>query len=196
MHTLDILFIITAVFFVIVGVRRGLIGEIFRLVGLVAGFFIAFLRYTDAGHLIKGVPTAAANAIGFTAIFLAVMLAVIGLGWLLKKAVHLTPLGWIDYLCGGTIGFSKVVIIFWVICLSLASLPSLEARVHAGRSMVFRTYRTLPQGLKLVGMERIRTIFKKSVDSDLPKKLKQTQQSAERLKEQVDSLQRLPFRYR
>jgi uncharacterized membrane protein required for colicin V production len=53
MHTLDIFFCIAAVFFIVVGVRRGLIGELFRLLALVFGFIVAFLYYPDLARLFR-----------------------------------------------------------------------------------------------------------------------------------------------
>ncbi len=196
MHTLDILFIIAAFFFVIIGIRRGLIGELFRLTALVLGFFVAFLYYPEIANLCRFKPAYLQNAVAFTLIFLIVALAVIGIGWLLKKIVHLTPLGWVDGFFGGVIGFLKTVLIFWVICLSLAVFPpgSFILRLH--RSLVFQTYKKLPPGMKLSGVAGVRNLFKKNIDKDVTQKLTKTQQQAEQLKKKADSSKTTGYKHR
>jgi len=172
MHLLDILFIIATAFFVFVGIRRGLIGEIFRLLALVVGFFVAFLYYQEMAKPWSIHPAYLKNAMAFTLIFLIVVCAVIGTGWLLKKIIHLTPLGWADSFFGGAIGGAKAVLIFWVICLSCASFPPTKFVLNLHRSLVFKTYKKLPPGMKLAGITKMRTLFKKSVDKDILQKRK------------------------
>ena len=171
MQILDILFIIAAVFFVAVGIRRGLIGELFRLAALVSGFFIAFLYYQDFAGItgfFKVHPAYLRNAIAFSLIFLIVVLAVIGTGWLLKKIIHLTPLGWADSVFGGVLGLAKAVLIVWVICLSLSSFPQNRFVLNQRRSLVFETYKKLPPGMKLSGITGARNLFKKNTNTTMP----------------------------
>jgi uncharacterized membrane protein required for colicin V production len=170
MHILDILFIAAAAFFVFTGARRGLIGEIFRLAGLAAGFIVAFIYFQELGKHFHFNPQYAANAAAFTVIFLAVLLAVIGTGQLLKKAVHLTPLGWVDSIFGGAIGGCKTVLIFWVICLSCAALPPTKFVSEARRSFVFQTYKRLPPSMKLPGLMKTRTRLIKGGALAVPQK--------------------------
>lgn len=170
MQILDILFIIASVFFVFVGIRRGLIGELFRLAALVTGFFIAFLYYQNIAGIVgffKVHPAYLRNAIAFTLIFLIVVLAVIGIGWLLKKIIHLTPLGWADSVVGGVLGLAKAVLIVWVICLSVSTFPQNRFVLNQRRSLVFETYNKLPPGMKLSGITGARTLFKKNTDKDI-----------------------------
>jgi uncharacterized membrane protein required for colicin V production len=164
MHALDILFIIAAGYFVVIGIRRGLIGELFRLIGLVAGFLVAFLYYPELAGLFRINPVTLRNAMAFTLIFIAVIFAVIAAGWLLKKAVHLTPLGPVDSLLGGALGGAKAVLIFWVICLSCASLPPSKFVRDAHRSLVFQAYKKLPPAISIQGLMKMRARFKKSGD--------------------------------
>jgi uncharacterized membrane protein required for colicin V production len=161
MHIIDILFLAAAGFFIFTGTRRGLIGEVFRLAGLAAGFAVAFLYYKELAGIFRFNPPHAAGALAFTVIFLAVLLAVIATGQLLKKAVHLTPLGWVDSVFGGAIGGAKAVLIFWVICLSLSSFPQSKFAGGVHHSIVFQTYKKLPPAVKLSGLMKKRARFKK-----------------------------------
>jgi uncharacterized membrane protein required for colicin V production len=160
MHILDILFIAAAGFFIFTGTRRGLIGEVFRLAGLAGGFVVAFLYFKELGQLIRFNPPHVANAAAFTIIFIVAFLAIIAAGRLLKKCVHLTPLGWIDAVFGGIIGGAKSVLVFWVICLSAVSLPPTKFVRDMHQSFVFKTYKKLPPAAKLSGLMKIRAQFK------------------------------------
>jgi membrane protein required for colicin V production len=172
MHTLDILFIIAAAFFIFTGTRRGLIGEVFRLAALIAGFFAAFLYYPELSKFFRFSQPYAANAMAFTLIFLAVILAIIGSGLLLKKAIHCTPLGWVDSLFGGAIGGLKTVLIFWVICLSCASLPPTKFARGLHDSFIFQTYKKLPPAAKLPSLVKMRSQFKNDRFPAVPQKPK------------------------
>jgi uncharacterized membrane protein required for colicin V production len=176
MHTLDILFIVAAALFVFTGTQRGLIGEIFRLGGLAAGFTVAFLYFKELGRLFGFNPPQVADAAAFTVIFVAVLAAVVAAGLLLKKFVHLTPLGRVDSLFGGVIGGVKAVLVFWVICLSFASLPPTKFVRSQHRSLVYRTYKKLPQEVKVSGLMKMRARFKRGA----PQKGAQTTSGTEK----------------
>ena len=196
MHTFDILFIIAGAFFMFIGIRRGLVGELFRLLALIVGFFAAFLYYQEVAALLRFAPPTLARAASFTLIYLAAALAVVGVGWVIKKVIHLTPLGWIDYLFGGAIGLTKTVLIFWIICLSLSAFPLSRPKLNVNRSFVFQTYKNLPRSLRLDGITAVRDALKKTADFDVPRKIKLASQRIESLKEKVDSAKRTELKHR
>lgn len=187
MHTIDILFIIACVFLIIIGIRRGLVGEMFRLLALAAGFCAAFLFYTEAAAYIHFGNRYFANALAFILLFLAAAVIIIGIGWVIKKIIHLTPLGWIDCFFGGVIGLVKAVFIFWVVCLSFASFPATVKKMKVNNSFVFSTYKKLPPALELDAILKFRDSMKKSIDRKIPAQLRKTQEQLEKLKAQVDS---------
>jgi len=196
MHTLDIFFCIAAVFFVVVGVRRGLIGEIVRLIALVMGCIVAFLFYPDCVRIIKLPWPYLSEGLSFVLIYLATALAILGAGALIRKVIHLTPLGWFDYIFGGAIGFAKVIIIFWVICLSFSTFPLTVKRMHLGRSTVYATYAHLPAALKADEIVKVRNVFKKNVDKEAPRSLKNVQQNIDAFKNKVDSAKQATLKRR
>ena len=196
MHTLDIFFGIAAIFFVAVGVRRGLIGEVVRLVALVAGCIVAFLYYPDCARFIKLSSPYLSNGLSFTLIYLATALAILGGGALLRKVIRLTPLGWIDYAFGGAIGLVKVLVIFWVVCLSFSTFPLAIKRMHLNRSIVYTAYTKLPAVMKASEIIKIRNSFKKNVDKDIPRSLKNAQQTIDTFKNKVDSAKKITQRKR
>ena len=195
MHTIDVVFFIACVFFIIIGIRRGLVGEVFRLLALSAGFCAAFLFYKEAAvwfHFSNGYLS---NALAFIVIFLIAAIIVVGIGWIIKKIIHLTPLGWVDRFFGGTIGFVKTVFIFWVICLSFASFPATLKKMKVNRSIVFTTYKKLPSTLKLDAMLEIRDSLKRTVDRKIPEQFRKSQERLEKLKNQVDSVRQTDRRH-
>jgi membrane protein required for colicin V production len=188
MHTIDIIFIVVTIFFVITGIRRGLIGEIFRLLAMIAGFCAAFLFSTELATRFHFSNQYFSDGLSFIIIFLIAALIIIGIGWVIKKIIHLTPLGWVDYLFGGAIGLAKAVFIFWVICLSFASFPATVKKMKVNKSIVFSTYNKIPSTLKLDAMLQVRDSIKKSVGFDIPAQLQKTRDQVEKLKSQVDSV--------
>ena len=196
MHTIDILFGIAAVFFIVTGVRRGLVGEVFRLFALIAGVAAGFIFYPEVAVVFHFSNQYVSNALAFIVLFLIAALIVLGFGWVIKKIIHLTPLGWIDYLFGGAIGLVKALFIFWVICLSFASFPATVKKMKVNNSIVFAAYKKLPAGVKLDAMLKLRDIAKKNVDKKFPEQVKQTEKKIETLKNSVDSLKQAENRRR
>lgn len=196
MQILDLLFVIAAAFFVVVGVRRGLIGETFRLAAIIAGFFVAFLYYPELGRVVRFHPTYISNGLAFAIIFVCVALAVIGAGWVVKKIIHLTPLGWVDYIFGGALGFIKTALIFWIVCLSISAFPANRTKSGMTRSVVFKTYQKLPHGIKLDGVTSVRKALKKDIGDGVPRSLLETKQRIEELKKKVDSVKTTETKHR
>jgi membrane protein required for colicin V production len=196
MHTIDILFFIAAAFFIFIGVRRGLVGEIFRLIALIVGFFAAFLYYQEFATLMRFVPPTVAQATAFTILYIIAAVAILGIGWIIKKVIHLTPLGWVDYLFGGALGLTKTLLIFWIICLSLSAFPLSRPKLNVKGSLVFQTYKKLPPYLSLDGISKVRAALKKNGAYDVPKKIKEASQRIESLKDKVDSVKKNEFKYR
>ncbi|HUI93607.1 MAG TPA: CvpA family protein [Chitinivibrionales bacterium] len=125
MHLFDIICAGLACVFVLVGIWRGFVEEIVRLVAVVAAFFAAFSLYRPAAAHLKFLHLSGAvlSVIAFLAIFTACVAAVVLLGKIIKKVVHLTVLGWMDRMCGGVLGFVKVFILIWILVIAIASLP-------------------------------------------------------------------------
>lgn len=174
MHALDIVLAIVGVIFVVIGIKRGLIGEIIRLSAMVAGVFVAFIYYHDVAHfpVLRSLPLQIElkNAIAFILIYLLCAIVIITIGWIIKKIVHLTPLGVIDHILGGVIGGLKVLIIAYVACLSISTLPVRRIQNDFKSSIVLKTYQTLPKAFTLKSLlkkkDKLRTMFIKKPSSN------------------------------
>jgi membrane protein required for colicin V production len=124
-HIFDIICGVLACVFILMGIYRGFVEEVIRLVAVVAAFFAGISLYRTVAGYIKFLHLSGSllSVIAFLAIFLACVLAIVVLGMLIKKVVHLTVLGWVDRLCGGVLGFVKIFFLAWIIVMTISSLP-------------------------------------------------------------------------
>lgn len=170
MHALDILISIVAIVFVFTGIKRGLIGEVIRFSAMIVGCSIAFMYYNDLAlktplHSLPIQPQIRAG-LAFILIYAVCAFAIIALGWVIKKAIHLTPLGFVDRIVGGCIGIFKTLLIAYVACLSISSLPVRRIQNDFSKSIVYKGYKSLPKALSLKSLlkkkNNFRNIFKKA----------------------------------
>ncbi|MBN1761236.1 MAG: CvpA family protein [Chitinispirillaceae bacterium] len=195
MHAFDILLAIIAAVFIFTGIRRGLIGEVIRLAAMIAGCIVAFLYYHRLSAIapISKLPLQLhiKNGVSFILIYIACAAGIITIGWFIKKVVHLTPLGLVDRLAGGIIGLLKVLLIAYVACLSIASLPLKRIRTDFRHSIVFRTYTALPDSFSLKSLlqkkSKVTTIFGGGSLSSPNKEIKEAKKKFDTFKAVVDS---------
>ncbi len=160
MHILDILFAVIGIISIIIGFRRGLVSELFRLLALLAGFLAAYLFYRRGSEYLTFVPRQLSSTLSFIVLFIVAALVVLGIGWLIRKMIHLTPLGWIDSLLGGVIGLLKTFTLFWMLCLGFTLFPFAISKLTLHHSLVYQTYRKLPGCLKMSGLTQLREMLK------------------------------------
>jgi uncharacterized membrane protein required for colicin V production len=175
MQTIDIVFLVISAFFLILGIKRGFIGEIIRIMAMIGGFFIAFLYYNDVALHLSFLKQALyiTNAVAFVIIYIVCALGIICVGWIIKKIVHLTLLGWLDRLLGGLIGFAKAGLFAWIICLTYTSFQTERTGSNFEKSFVFRTYKKLPDAINLRGISSVKNNLKKIVPPAKKEKINQ-----------------------
>jgi membrane protein required for colicin V production len=174
MHTFDIIILVITALFVVIGIKRGFVIEIFRLTAMIAGFIVAFLYYSDIRQFVPlgKLPLQAQNSISFVLTYIVVAIGILTIGWITKKIIHFSLLGWLDRILGACVGIFKSLLIIWVACLSVAALPSERVRKDFGRSITFQMYKNLPAGLELDGVNKIRNAFRKIYSGETIKKIK------------------------
>lgn len=190
MQILDIVLLLGTIFFVVIGIKRGFIGEIVRLAAMVAGVVVAFLYFKELAvriHFLH-LPRYFDTGISFVLIYLATMLVIIGIGWVVRKAVQLSMLGWLDRLLGGVAGIVKMLLIAWVVCLSISSLPP-RSRSGFYKSIVYKTYEKLPSEFSISYLLRLREQCLKYIDHDAAANVKGAQKTIATFKDRVDSAQ-------
>jgi membrane protein required for colicin V production len=134
MHWFDIGLTIALMLSVVWGCYRGLVRELFTLVGLAAATVLAIRAYPAAAHLLEPLITTpwVRQAAGFCLIFLAVMVVVMVCSTLLRLFLHAAGLSLVDRLLGGLFGLTRVVLVTTVL-LMLANrfVPSARAQLEA-----------------------------------------------------------------
>jgi len=104
MNWLDIVIIIVAAIFGLVGLWRGAIRTAFGIAGLVLGIILAGRYYRSLAALLSPDGASWAGIAAYAIILIATMIIAGVIGWIVAKLVHITLLGWLDRLVGGILG--------------------------------------------------------------------------------------------
>lgn len=110
MNLLDLIVCIALAAAAFNGWRKGLIGKLFSLAGLVVGVWLALSFGTRCGEALHLEGTTAA-AVGFAAVFLAVAVAASLAGRLASKACSTIGLGGLDTLLGIALALLQAVLL-------------------------------------------------------------------------------------
>jgi len=125
MYTLfDLVALIVVAFLGFTGLRRGLIEEAFKLIGLVLGSYLAMRYYSLGIWLIKDIFSIAEGVqtvVGFLIVFLIVYFTVKILAMILKRLVKALSLVWLDRLTGFCFGALKALLIMAIVvwCINI-----------------------------------------------------------------------------
>lgn len=139
MNTLDIVLTCIVGFFTIRGFFRGLVREIAAILGLILGYILANVYYSEVAALLTPyiANPALAQLAGYLAVFLGTVAVVFLLSNLVRKLLQLVLLGWLDKLGGGALGFFKGALLCSIVVMALtAFLPA--------RSEILSTSQTVP----------------------------------------------------
>jgi membrane protein required for colicin V production len=127
MNWLDPVILIALGGFTFAAFRAGLIREVVALVAVVVGVLVAGHYYDDLADdvllFIKN--DKAANAVAFLALFGSVALLGQLAAFLIKQAVSLLLLGWLDHLAGGAFGLLKGLVLVELFLIFFATYPYL-----------------------------------------------------------------------
>ncbi|HID95930.1 MAG TPA: CvpA family protein [Candidatus Latescibacteria bacterium] len=128
MNLVDVCIAILLVIFALRGWRRGLFRTLIGLVGFFVAALAAISYLKSASDLIMRylqVPAKVAEVFSFIGIFVVVLLLFRILGFILYKAIHFTPIGFIDSLGGIALGLLKggFIVSVALLLLSLVPLP-------------------------------------------------------------------------
>jgi len=110
MHWVDIVILIIIISLIIHGLITGFVRSIFDLGGIIIGIFLA-LEYAERLKMTK--------FLAFLLIFIGTVIVVSIAGRIISKIIHLTPLGVMDRLMGGALGFIKGIFFCFVFLILL-----------------------------------------------------------------------------
>lgn len=112
--------------FLVRGFVRGFLLEIFEIIAIAAGYFVARFAGPSAGLFISDhspLQRFWAGIIAASLLFLITAIAVGLIGKLLRKIVRKASLGWVDRLAGSVIGLLKAFIFILLLMLMVSFVP-------------------------------------------------------------------------
>lgn len=174
MQTFDIVAIAVYSLLIGIGIYRGFIKEVFQIAAMLGGFIGGYLLYPIAAIKLSFISTneGTVTVISFVAAFLFCFITILAIGWVIKKLVHMTPLGWIDRLFGGLSGFLKGSILLIIFVLSMNALPDFKLKAAFSESAAFKTVDKLPFVLRSVKSKKVQGIIDAVKESDAAEKIK------------------------
>ncbi len=126
MNWVDLMMAIVLIGFAIRGLMKGFFRELFSLVGLFIGLWVALLKFVLVGEWLQ-TKLPLTDPLPFHVAFLAIFFGVSALagvcGYVLHKVVKILFVGWLDAVVGLGFGLIKGVVILTVLLFLLAHLP-------------------------------------------------------------------------
>lgn len=126
MNLFDITLILVLAFFVIKGLIRGIILEVFTLAGMIVAYVVALRQVEWAAAFfarLTEMPAFVATSLGFSAIFIAVIIAFRIVAVILHKIVKKTPVNALNRSGGVFIGLLKGLLIASLVAHLIALVP-------------------------------------------------------------------------
>ncbi|UOD34295.1 CvpA family protein [Deferribacteraceae bacterium V6Fe1] len=117
MEITDIVLLIIIGVFAVKGLLKGLISEVFGILGLILGYVVSFQIYMPIAKFLKnvGVSDKVSGALGFVLAFLMIYILLLVVGKLLAKFFKVIKLGWADRTFGAIFGALKSAVILSII---------------------------------------------------------------------------------
>ena len=115
------------------GVMNGFIKEVFGLVGIVGGIFVASRFAEQMGQLIdKNLyqleNSATLYLVGFIAVLIAFWILSLFIGHLLESLIKMSGLGGIDKLAGFLVGSAKIFLVFSILAVTLSNIDFIKTK--------------------------------------------------------------------
>jgi membrane protein required for colicin V production len=127
MNILDWVLICAGAFWVLRGLMRGAISQIFGIAGILTGFLVASYHYQPVGSFITtqfpSISGTAAGPLSFILLFLLTWFSVAVVGFWIVRVLRSAGLGFLDRLWGAMIGFGKALL-FAIVAISFLTLFS------------------------------------------------------------------------
>ncbi|HJW88546.1 MAG TPA: CvpA family protein, partial [Dehalococcoidia bacterium] len=134
MNGLDILVGITLALGAYTGLRKGIVGMVLPLVGLVIGVHLAGRYYQTLAERVFHSQASSMQIISFVLILLAVILAASLVAALVSRALSLILLGWLNGLLGGVLGILLAMMAWGTLLAIILLFPGLAPEGLIGDS--------------------------------------------------------------
>jgi membrane protein required for colicin V production len=137
----DIIVLVLITLLGLKGLMRGFIKEVFGLIGIVGGVFIASRLAKTSGDLINSlIPIDNESTrllIGFVASLIVFWLLAYAIGMIISKMTSLSGLGLFDRLFGFIFGGAKVFLIFAIIIYAISQVDAIKTTLEKKTSDSF-----------------------------------------------------------
>jgi uncharacterized membrane protein required for colicin V production len=124
---ITVVIVLVILFFLIDGIRRGLVRQVFEIVGLVAAFIAAYYlghflarRFDASTRISYPIVLFFFSAVVFVAVVIVFHL----LGVVMQKIMSITVLGAVDRIGGALFGALKGVLFVSLVCVLIFSIPN------------------------------------------------------------------------
>lgn len=132
---LDIFFGIILVAFIIWGLSRGIVRNIFGLLGVVVGLIVASRFYLN--FFISKWHSDYAHLLSFLTLFILVSLLIYLIGHFLYAVMSSIKLGFVDHLLGAILGLITGSMVVWVICFIVLLFPDGNIKIKHSKVSLF-----------------------------------------------------------
>ena len=167
MQTFDIIVIAVISILTIIGLWKGLVKQVFGLLGVIAGYLLAVRFYQPCSKFLTSVHPGTAKVISFVAIFLACVIVAHFIGWGIGRLLAISELGFFNRIGGGLLGFLKGCIIVCVMVMVLtAFLPGYTSLFK--KSSTIKYILPVTAALKKVTHEDIKTKYNEKIGKEKP----------------------------
>ena len=140
----DIVSFSLILFLGIKGILNGFVKEVFGLLGIIGGIYLASRYAQEAGqlisdHIFKFGNQASLYLFGFIAILIFVWIACIFLGYIIAQVLSISGLGPIDKLAGFVVGSLKIFLVFAVLTVTLTNIEFIKTKLepYMAKSIMF-----------------------------------------------------------
>ncbi len=171
MNPFDILILVVLAWALCRGIFRGFIREAASIIGVIAGFYLAYTYYPRLSlfllEWVKQNPLL--HPMSFALIFLLVLMVVNLLAAGIRQLMSLALLGWVDRFLGAAFGFVKGMVVVVVLFALITTFMPVNAPVLRDSVLIHGVAEAadvligmVPEGLKLTyerNMESIRRLW-------------------------------------
>lgn len=192
--TFDIVIVAITVLLGLKGLFRGFIKEVFGLVGIVGGIFVASRLSDTVGNYIKPILNLENNAtislLGFIVGLIGFWLIVYLLGVILSKVTSMSGLGVFDRILGFAFGAAKIFFIFAIIAYALYQVETFKKTLDEQfkNSTVFPLLVKTGSYIMKLDTAQFTNKIEKGVDVIVPKKENDTKTTTEKIEQTVQEV--------
>lgn len=122
---IDLMILVFLALGLLKGFKKGLIRELFSLMGAVLAIIVAYYSYQNLALLLLEnyqLATWQAQAISFVALLVGISLLGAFFGYVWSKAISLTPFSVLDHIGGAAFGVAKVVVVILILLILAAAI--------------------------------------------------------------------------